>query len=280
MDQEILDILLTACPILAAVIVFAFILAVFRTYSPVQGMKDVGRQAYEKLKAGKGGLMDYEEVRKYLLANGAEYSFGKVFGDPIAWLMLRFGSALLLGTGGLFVNVWLGIVAAVLGFWFPPFMLKQINASDNEKMAPQISTLYNTLQIQIRGGISMQNAMIEAYTYFPKGRLRDALLEFSTLLYMQNTFSDALKSFASRFDNELIDSLCTILRQAQESGQVIDLLADMSIQIDDMRHAAQLKRKERLDSVTTFCILGVMSAALLIVIYSAIMQMFAAAGSL
>lgn len=280
MSQETLNILLIACPIVAAALLFAFILAVFRVYSPVQGIKHAGRKAYEKLRTGHSSLLDYAQVKKYLDANGATYHFGKMFGDPIAWFMLRIGSAVLFGIVGMFINIWLGLIAIIIGFWFPPFMLKHGNSRDNIKMVSQIRTLYNTLQVQICGGISIQNAMVEAYGYFPKGRLKDALLEFSTLLYMQNTFGEALDVLASRFDNELIDSFCIILRQAQESGQAVDLLADMSIQIDDMQHAAQLKRKESLERTTTFCLLGVMSAAILIVVYSAIMQMYSAVGFL
>lgn len=280
MNPETLHILLIACPILVAVLVFAFILAIFRMYSPVQGAKHVGRKAYEKLRAGKSGLMDYAQVKKYLDANGVTYHFGKSFGDPVAWLVLRMGCAVLFGAAGALLNIGIGLITILIGFQFPPFMLKRANIRDNDKMVTQIKTLYNTLQIQIRAGISVQNAMAEAYSYFPKGRLRDALLEFSTLLYMQNTFEEALDKLASRFDNDLIDSFCIILRQAQKSGRVIDLLADMSIQIDDMRHGAQLKRKESLERVTTFCLLGVMSAAILIVIYAAFMQMNAAVGSL
>lgn len=276
MNQDILDILLIACPILAAVLLFAFLLAVSKAYSPARKMKHAGRKAYEKLRAGNSGLMDYAQVKKYLDANGAAYHFGKSFGDPVAWVILRFGSAILFGFGGMYLNLWVGLLAAVAGFWFPPFLLKRGNDRDNIKMTPQIRTLYNTLQIQIKAGISVQNAMAEAYTYVPKGRLYDALLEFSTLLYMQNTFDEALNILASRFDNDLIDSFCIILRQAQESGRVIDLLADMATQIDDMQHSAQLKRKESLDRVTTFCLLGVMSATILIVVYAAILQMYAA----
>lgn len=280
MNKDVINMMLTACPILAAVLLFAFILSIFRAYNPVQGLKHTGRKAYEKLRAGRSGLFDYAQVKKYLDANGVTYHFGKSFSDPIAWLMLRMGCAVMFCAGGSFLNTAVAIVGAVIGFWFPPFMLKRANDRDNLAMVSQIRTLYNTLQIQVRAGISVQNAMAEAYSYFPKGRLRDALLEFSTLLYMQNTFEEALDKLAARFDNDLIDSFCIILRQAQRSGRVVDLLGDMSIQIDDMRHAAALKRKESLDRVTTFCLLGVMSAAILVTVYSAFMQMNAAAGSL
>ena len=52
------------------------------------------------------------------------------------------------------------------------------------------------------------------------------------------------------------------------------------MQIDDMRSALQLKRKEQLNRITTFCLMGIMAAILGIVIYACVMTMFHSAGSL
>ena len=71
-----------------------------------------------------------------------------------------------------------------------------------------------------------------------------------------------------------------VLKQAQESGKATDLLKDMQTQIDDMKHAYQLRQKERLDRITTFCLLGVMSSGIIIVLYAGLMQMYAVMGSM
>ena len=280
MDRQTVEILLIACPILAAVLFGCFAASVIHSFKPAEGMKRAGRKAYDRLKSGRTAILDYEETKKYLDANGASYHFGKALSNPVAWLFFRFGCAALFAAGGFFVNIALGLVLIPAGFLFPVFLLNRENKNDNQKMLPQNKTLYGTMQVQIYSGISIQSAMADIYSYFPDGRLRDALLEFSTMLYMQSTFDEALDILASRFNNELIDAFCVVLKQAQESGKATDLLKDMQTQIDDMKHAYQLRQKERLDRITTFCLLGVMSSGIIIVLYAGLMQMYAVMGSM
>ena len=49
------------------------------------------------------------------------------------------------------------------------------------------------------------------------------------------------------FDNRYIDSLCIILLQALESGQVVELLGDIGEQIKDMEQSVLEKKKNALD---------------------------------
>lgn len=275
MDRQTTELLLMACPILAAVLFGALMASVIHAYRPVEGMKRMGRKAYERMRGGKSSLLDYNETKKLLEANGAPYHFGKALSDPVAWMLFRTGCAVLGAVGGSIASPWLAVALIPIGFMAPPFLLKRANKLDNEKMVPQIKTLYGTIQVQIYSGISIQSAMADIWSYFPDGRLRDGLLEFSTLLYMQSTFDEALDAFTSRFDNELIDAFCVVLRQAQESGKATELLADMQTQIDDMKHAFQLRQKEKLERTTTFCLLGVMSSAIILVLYAGLVQLYA-----
>ena len=60
----------------------------------------------------------------------------------------------------------------------------------------------------------------------------------------------------------------------------MELLRDMTIQIEDMRTVLQLKKKEQLNRITTFCLLGIMAAVLGVVIYATVVTMFQTAGNL
>ena len=73
--------------------------------------------------------------------------------------------------------------------------------------------------------------------------------------------------------------MCIILLQARESGQAMELLRDISQQITDMQASLQLKKKEKLNRITTFCLMGIMGAMIGVALYAAITQMYASVGS-
>ena len=121
----------------------------------------------------------------------------------------------------------------------------------------------------------MIDALSESYQSFPAGRLRNALSEFSTTIYFNGSFDKSLEELNGKFDNGFIDSLCIILLQARESGQAMELLRDISQQITDMQASLQLKKKEKLNRITTFCLMGIMGAMIGVALYAAITQMYA-----
>ena len=59
----------------------------------------------------------------------------------------------------------------------------------------------------------------------------------------------------------------------------MELLRDISQQITDMQAGLQLKKKEKLNRITTFCLMGIMGAMIGVALYAAIMQMYASVGS-
>lgn len=173
----------------------------------------------------------------------------------------------------------LGLVGMGLGFFLPPLLLLYMNNKDNDAMTPQIQTLYSLLQVQIHAGVPMIDALSESYQSFPAGRLRNALSEFATSIYFNGSFDKSLEDLNGKFDNGFIDSLCIILLQARESGQAMKLLRDISQQITDMQAGLQLKRKEKLNRITTFCLMGIMGAMIGVALYAAIIQMYASVGN-
>lgn len=150
---------------------------------------------------------------------------------------------------------------------------------DNDSLTPQIQTLYSLLQVQIHAGVPMIDALTESYLSFPPGRLRNALNDFTISIYFNGSFDKSLRELNAKFDNGFIDSLCIILLQARESGQAMELLRDISQQITDMQASLQLKKKEKLNRITTFCLMGIMGAMIGVALYAAITQMYASVGS-
>jgi hypothetical protein len=65
--------------------------------------------------------------------------------------------------------------------------------------------------------------------------------------------------------------------QALESGQAVELLADISEQIKDMEASLLEKRKGRLDRSVTFYQLGILGAILAVILYACVKYMLSAA---
>ena len=246
-----LEISLKILPALIAILSFLLVIYVGKTYHPMAAL----HRTYIRIDGilhEKKVFFDYEETRRFLMSHGAV---------------------------GIYVNAFLGLVGMVIGFFLLPLLLLYMNNKDNDAMTPQIQTLYSLLQVQIHAGVPMIDALSESYQSFPAGRLRNALSEFSTTIYFNGSFDKSLEELNKKFDNGFIDSLCIILLQARESGQAMELLRDISQQITDMQASLQLKKKEKLNRITTFCLMGIMGAMIGVALYAAITQMYASVGS-
>lgn len=215
----------------------------------------------------------YEKTALYLRKKGADVHFGEWI-NPSTYLILNICCAILgfiLGTFG--VSPLVGIVGAFVGFILPRILIDEMDKSDSKKMTDQISTLYNTLQIQISAGVELTQAMSRMYDYMPSGRLRRALERFSAEIRTHSDFESALNMIENSFDNEFIDTLCVILRQGRATGRTADLMRDISLQISDMQSAALAARKDSLDRFSTFCNIFIMAAGLGIVLWGFINMM-------
>ncbi len=272
-----LEISLKILPALIAILSLLLVIYVGKTYHPMAAL----HRTYIRIDGilhEKKVFFDYEETRRFLMSHGAADHFGSWI-DPVKYLAIRICLAAIGFTVGIYVNAFVGLVGMVIGFFLLPLLLLYINNKDNDALTPQIQTLYSLLQVQIHAGVPMIDALSESYQSFPAGRLRNALSEFSTTIYFNGSFDKSLEELNGKFDNGFIDSLCIILLQARESGQAMELLRDISQQITDMQASLQLKKKEKLNRITTFCLMGIMGAMIGVALYAAITQMYASVGS-
>lgn len=215
----------------------------------------------------------YEKTVSFLQRKGAQSHFGDWL-NPTTYLIMNICCGVLgffLGTAA--VSPLIGIIGAVFGYAFPYILIIEMDKDDSKKMTDQISTIYNTLQIQISAGIELSVAMSGLYSYLPKGRLRTALQKFTVELRTSSDFETALNGFEASFDNEFIDTLCVILRQGRMTGRTSALLSDISSQIIDMQSAALAARKDSLDRFSTFCNIFIMASGLGIVLYGFVQMM-------
>lgn len=174
----------------------------------------------------------------------------------------------------------MGIAAGVFLYFLPTWLLLYLNSKDNEKLLPELKLIYHALEIQIRAGVYVLDALAECYGSVQEKRLRKALLELAGDLVVKADVYDVLDRFQLKFDNRYVDSLCITILQALESGQAVALLGDIGEQIKDMEETVMERRKGALDRSITFYQLGVLAVVLSIALYACVAYMFGAASGL
>ena len=274
MQTEVMVWMLRILPVTAAFIAFFLV-------------RQIGKVRPKKV------LHTFEEFRGYLAARsrdstwfhrtedwlhkkGAEFHFGKWM-QPMAWLALNLALCFVGFVIGCQFTFVMGIVLAV-GFYFLPRLLVQyLDYRDNEHMMPELKLIYHSLEIQIRAGVYVTDALTECYAGVQDVRLRQALLDLAGAVTMKADVYEALNHFQCCFDNRYIDALCITLLQAMESGQAVELLSDIAEQVKDMEVSIMGRKKGALDRSLTFYQLGILAAVLGIVLYACVTQMFSAA---
>lgn len=218
----------------------------------------------------------YHKTELWLRRNGASFHMGQWI-HPTEYLALRVVLSL---TGGVVmsgISMEYGVMAAGILFGLPGWMISYLNKQDNVRLLPEIKLVYHALEIQIRAGVYVTEALAECYGSVHNARLRQALLDLAGDIVMKSDIYEALEHFQQKFDNRYIDTLCITILQALDSGQAVELLGDIAEQIKDMEGRVMTARKSALDRRITFYQLGVLAAVLGVVLYACISHMYAAA---
>lgn len=220
----------------------------------------------------------HQNTLGWLHRNGAAFHYGR-WVNPIRFLTLRIVLAVIgLLIGGEFAFGY-GLVLAVVLYWLPGWLLVYLNSRDNIRLLPEIKLIYHALEIQIRAGVYVTDALAECYGSVTECRLQAALLDLAGDIVMKADIYGALEQFQGKFDNRYIDSLCITILQACESGQAVELLGDIGEQLKDMETVVMNRKKSSLDRSITFYQLAILGAVLLVIIYSCVSHMFQAASS-
>lgn len=239
---------------------------ILTTYQELSGMlREKGR---------KSGW--YQRKERWLAQNGGTFHYGSGI-TPVRFLAGR----LLLAALGMVVLCavsWeYGAGAALFLYFLPVWLLLYLNDRDNEKLLPELKLVFHALEIQIRAGVYVTDALAECYGSVQEKRLKKALLELAGDIVMRADIYDALDGFQRKFDNRYVDSLCITVLQALESGQALELLGDIGEQIKDMETAVLERRKGALDRSITFYQLGILAVVVAISLYACVAYMFGAA---
>ena len=266
-------------PVISAGSMFIFFRILQRDYHPERLVMKTWREITGLLKVRQRDSGWYMRTSRWLEKNGGAFHYGSWM-DPGRYLALRIAvslSGLLLVSS---VDRIAGIAAALLLFFLPGMLLVYLNGRDNEKLLPELKLVYHALEIQIRAGVYVTDALAECYGSVREPRLREALLALAGDIVMKADVFDALERFQGKFDNRYVDALCITLLQALESGQALELLGDIGEQIKDMEHAVLERKKAALDRSITFYQLGILVVVLGVALYACVTYMFGAASGL
>lgn len=276
MSETLIYSILCAAPITTAALVFLLMVSICREYHPERLVLTTWREfaGFVRKKERESGW--YRNTRQWLVKNGAEFHYGK-WVEPGKYLALRIVLAMLGLAAAGSVSLEGGVAVAALLFFLPGWLLLYLNGKDNERLLPELKLVYHALEIQIRAGVYVTDALAECYGSVREPRLREALLALAGDIVIKADIFDALERFQGKFDNRYVDALCITILQALESGQALELLGDIGEQVKDMEEAVLEKRKGALDRSITLYQLGVLAVVLGLALYACVTYMFGAA---
>ncbi|MBO5486568.1 MAG: hypothetical protein J5988_06535 [Eubacterium sp.] len=221
----------------------------------------------------------YGSIQEKLTRNGAEYHYGKWI-TPMGYIVMR----LFCGMAGMAilgrVSFGFGVVTSMLLFFLPDWLLIYLNGQDNIRLLPEIKLVYHALEIQIKAGVYVTDALAECYGSVKEKRLQQALLDLAGSIVIKSDIYEAMDAFQKKFDNRYVDALCITILQACESGQAVEVLGDIGEQLKDMETAVMNSKKSSLDRSVTFYQLGMVAAVLAVIIYACVSYLFSSAVNL
>ncbi len=258
------NILLIILPVLLVIIVMNIDWKENLSKAGESGADFVGRI----LKKSKLNYFNFHSIQKFLKTRGAVYMFGEM-ATPVTFLLVKLLAFLLLFMVGIsFDSIPAGLILGVIGFFMPDILLNVSNSMDNDTMLSDIKCIYDTLRIQTKAGVFLSASLCECYLAVKNRRLKSALLELTNDISTRREIDDALERFNEKFDFGQIDIFCIVIRQSMESGRSVKVLEDLSLQMNDLQRAINMKEKEALDRKVQVIELMLFVGLLAVTVYS------------
>ena len=250
-------------------VILFFILMKSRWKESASKVSDAGNDFVGRiLKKSKLNYFQYDSIETFLNTKGAVYMFGTI-DNPVIYMLIKTLAFLLLFMTGVSVGGFaLAFLLGITGFFLPDVLLTVSNSADNDAMLGDIKCIYDTLRIQTKAGVFLSASLSECYLAVRNRRLKSALLELTNDISTRRDIDDALERFNEKFDCGQIDIFCIVIRQSMESGRSVKVLEDLSLQMNDLQHAINMKEKEALDRKVQVIELLIFIGLLAVTVYS------------
>jgi len=250
---------ITLVSLVISILVFFVFLSVEKMFS-AGGFKAAGEDNY-KIKSR------YLKIRKFLSESGADYMAGAEI-NPFLYdfvnLMTATASAF---CAGKILSIWAVLPGFIAGFKLTKTLLTVSNKRDNKAIMSDIKAMYDTLLIKTEAGMFFSESLPECYKSVSNKRLKDALIRMNSEIAVHNDISSAINNFQAKFRSEYIDTFCIIVRQALESGQTLQILNDMSSQLNDIQRAVNEQKKAKMERDVMTVQLLVYAVMIIIIVY-------------
>ena len=219
------------------------------------------------MKKIKGLIIGHVEKKEIFLNNyGVKYMFPRI--DHRHYYAMKCLMSLILAAATYRLAGWFALIISAVGYVIPDILIYMSNASDNEKMLSDIESMYDIMRIQARAGVFIRDSLMDCYINSGNPRLKSAVLELCNNLGTSKTMDEAVTEFSNRFANRHIDVLCIVLSQAQTSGKTIQILTDMTEQINQLHHQRAKRDEGKLERKIEVLELMIFVGILAIGIYS------------
>ena len=250
-------------------VILFFILMKSRWKESASKVSDAGNDFVGRiLKKSKLNYFQYDSIEIFLNTKGAVYMFGTI-ANPVIYMLIKTLAFLLLFMTGVSIGGFaLAFLLGITGFFLPDVLLTVSNSADNDAMLGDIKCIYDTLRIQTKAGVFLSASLSECYLAVRNRRLKSALLELTNDISTRRDIDDALERFNEKFDCGQIDIFCIVIRQSMESGRSVKVLEDLSLQMNDLQHAINMKEKEALDRKVQVIELLIFIGLLAVTVYS------------
>ena len=201
----------------------------------------------------EGSLFNRERINGYLSKMGVLYHRDNYALDASTFILEKIVLALacLVFAPGTIWKLAGAAAAFILGFMIPNFMIYSKDKKDNEAMQDDIVSVYTILKLNAKAGVFISDSLVECQRSVTNGRLKAGLTELNNnILSRKLTLEDSVELFNARFNNEQIDNLTVILRQSLRTGQIANMLDDVSKQIDDINKLRTEQEKMKMQRQT------------------------------
>lgn len=259
--------------ILAGVCVSCFIVAYsfFKKTFGGDVEKELTREISKKfLSEGRGAQMRLEMSKYGVLYHMENYNL-----SPGWYLAFRaiIGLALFAGFVIFDVQSPLIILAIPAGYFGTPIVFKLINSSDNKEMLIDIFNTYANINIQLKVGQFVANALEYSYHTAKSKRYREAMGELVLNMADKSmTMEDSIKVFQNRFASNEIDKMCSMLRTLLRYGSNEEFTQDLLDEIKEIIQADALQAQSDIESKASMVSFGFFGVVIMIVVVSVMLN--------
>lgn len=210
----------------------------------------------------------YNELQVYLSTHGANYVFNRVI-EPMEFYIYR----IVLSCAGVVIGYLIyqligAVLGGIAGFYLLKLLIELSNNHENDYITEDLLAIYENIKIKTESGVFLTDALSSCYKVANSERLKKELKILNTDIIVNGNIMKALEKFKLKFSCVHINTFCSVLRQAYETGDSMAALSNVTVQLQGIQRAIEIKRNKKLDNDIMQVMLVVLLAIMAVVIYA------------